>query len=207
MADSLPEDTLPADPRGQIGDPTFPVAFRGYDRAAVDAYVERVRRIVGELQTTSSPREAVRHALEDVGTETTDILRQAHEAAETVTNKAQTGAAEMTARAEADAAATYAAAEQRVVDLDRDADVLWQERRKLIEDVRRTGEELAALAAAAEGRFPPEAEPVPEAESVRDAEPVPEPELELETEPDATVEIPAADLPDAEEPPTAERPA
>jgi DivIVA domain-containing protein len=46
---------------------TFTGSRRGYDRGAVDAYVERVNRLIAELEVTRSPQAAVRHALERVG--------------------------------------------------------------------------------------------------------------------------------------------
>src|SRR5271170_4761618 len=44
----------------------FPVALRGYDRASVDRYVERMSRLITELEMSSSPEAAVRHALDEV---------------------------------------------------------------------------------------------------------------------------------------------
>src|SRR5947209_19410493 len=38
----------------------FPVALRGYDRGAVDRYVEHVNRLLAELEISSSPESAVR---------------------------------------------------------------------------------------------------------------------------------------------------
>jgi DivIVA domain-containing protein len=216
-----PTDTLPSDPGAQIADPRFAVVLRGYDRAAVDAYVERATRLVDELNASRSPREAVRQALERVGEETTAILRGAHDAAEQVTRGAQAEADELRTRTqteadelrtrtqteahelrtrtqtEADALeassreeaqvrmeaaerqvhATLASTEQRAQDLDRDVDAVWQERQRLIDDVQRIAGELGGLATDAEARFP------------------------AEPEPEATVEIPAAERPDAENPP------
>src|SRR5438132_12018107 len=48
----------------------FPAALRGYDRAAVDRYVERMSRLITELEMSSSPEAAVRHALDEVSDET-----------------------------------------------------------------------------------------------------------------------------------------
>src|SRR3954447_6420317 len=60
------EDHLP-----EVAAPDFPVVLRGYDRAAVDAYVIRVTELVAELQSVRSPKAAVRKALDRVGKETT----------------------------------------------------------------------------------------------------------------------------------------
>src|SRR5438093_4592049 len=54
----------------EIGDVSFPVSVRGYDRRAVDAYVNRAQHLVAELELTRSPEAAVKHALEQVGEQT-----------------------------------------------------------------------------------------------------------------------------------------
>src|ERR1700760_4403775 len=67
----------------------FPVALRGYDRAAVDRYVEKMSRLITELEMSSSPEAAVRHALDEVSEETRDILQRAHETAEDITARSR----------------------------------------------------------------------------------------------------------------------
>jgi DivIVA domain-containing protein len=142
---AAPRDALPEDPVASVAHPEFRLVLRGYDRAAVDAYVERVQRLVGELHATVSPRAAIREALDRVARETADILRRAHEAAE------GTRAA---ARAEADEIAQAGVA--RIGQLDRDADVVWHERLRLVAEIRRLAGELERVAAGADERFPPE---------------------------------------------------
>jgi DivIVA domain-containing protein len=82
---------------------SFPGSVRGYERSAVDAYVTRVNRMIAELEMRSSPRAAVRHALEQVGEQTSGILQRAREAAEEITASARQEAEETTARAKAEA--------------------------------------------------------------------------------------------------------
>lgn len=67
----------------------FPVALRGYDREAVDRYVEEVNRVIAELEVSASPESAVRHALEEVADETRGILERAHETAEEITARSR----------------------------------------------------------------------------------------------------------------------
>lgn len=217
-----PRDSLPDDPLAAVAEPQFPPALRGYDREAVDAYVERVTRLVSELNAVRSPRAAVRQALERVGAETTDILRRAHETAEQVTSSARAEADELTGRtrreadelaqksnaeaqarlaeARAEAEGMIAEAQQRAQDLDRDADIIWQERARLIDDIRKLADDIQGAARAADLRYPPgpdEEEPA--------ADEAPETPFDVERnrevapapEPDATMEIPAAELPDA----------
>jgi cell division septum initiation protein DivIVA len=85
-----------------VRDPSFPTAVRGYDRRAVDVYVERVNRLIAELQVSGSPKAAVRHALERVGEQTSGILQRARETAEEITTGAREEADETTARARAE---------------------------------------------------------------------------------------------------------
>ena len=83
---------------------TFPVSVRGYDRSAVEAYVREANRVIAELQMSNSPRAAVRHALEQVGEQTSGILQRAREAAEEITTTARQEAEATTERAKAEAA-------------------------------------------------------------------------------------------------------
>jgi DivIVA domain-containing protein len=88
----------------EIRNVSFPGSMRGYDRAAVDAYVKSVNRVIAELEIGSSPRAAVRHALEQVGGQTSGILQRAREAAEEITASARQEADELIAHAKAEAA-------------------------------------------------------------------------------------------------------
>jgi len=87
----------------EIRDVSFPTAVRGYERRAVDAYVERVNRVIAELEVGSSPQAAVRHALDRVGEQTSGVLQRAREAAEQITAAALAEAEEITSSARAEA--------------------------------------------------------------------------------------------------------
>jgi DivIVA domain-containing protein len=87
-----------------ILDVSFPVAVRGYDRRAVDAYIKRINRVIAELKVRGSPPAAVRHALEQAEEKVQGLLRAAREAAEEMTASAQQEAEDNTARAKAEAA-------------------------------------------------------------------------------------------------------
>jgi DivIVA domain-containing protein len=103
---------------------SFPGSVRGYDRNAVDAYVKRVNRVIAELEMRSSPRAAVRHALEQVGEQTSGILQQAREAAEEIITSARQEAEETTARAKAEAAETVVNASTQADRAKEEADAL-----------------------------------------------------------------------------------
>lgn len=81
----------------------FPVALRGYDRAAVDHYVREVNRLIAELEISSSPELAVRHALDEVSEETREILQRAHQSAEELTARSRARADERLEQAEGEA--------------------------------------------------------------------------------------------------------
>ncbi len=111
----------------------FPVGLRGYDRAAVDRYVREVNRVIAELEISSSPEMAVRHALDEVSEETREILQRAHQSAE-----------ELTAR-------SRARADERVEEAEREAQELREasqrEAQELREASQREAEETRARAA------------------------------------------------------------
>jgi DivIVA domain-containing protein len=91
---------VPAD----IADVSFPNAVRGYDRQAVDEYVQRVNRAIAELKVSASPPAAVRNALEQAQAKVDALMRAAEEAADEIMTSAQKEAAETTQRAKAEAA-------------------------------------------------------------------------------------------------------
>jgi DivIVA domain-containing protein len=94
----------------QARDTEFPVALRGYDRAAVDRYVEHVNRLLAELEISSSPESAVRHALDEVSEETRDILQHAHDTADEITARSRSRADDRLQQAEQEANELRAAA-------------------------------------------------------------------------------------------------
>jgi cell division septum initiation protein DivIVA len=102
----------------EIRDPSFAIAVRGYERHAVDAYVERVNRVIAELEAGSSPQAAVRQAMDRVGEQIGDVLQHARQAAE-----------DITAEALADAEATKAKARTEAEQINDDAELQAQQLR------------------------------------------------------------------------------
>ncbi len=94
----------------EIREVSFPLARRGYSCEVVDAYVDRVNRVLADLEVQRSPRAAVRQALDRVGDQVGGILQRAREAAEEITTAAHQEAAETAARANAEAAELVAQA-------------------------------------------------------------------------------------------------
>src|SRR5437588_6870879 len=119
---TAPLESLPDDPLPIAADVNFPVALRGYDRLAVDAYVRKTSQLVAELQATRSPEAAVRRALERVGDQISGILKRAHETAEEITAQSRREAEDRLEVARQEAAEIIATAENRVKELDGDTD-------------------------------------------------------------------------------------
>src|SRR5215210_8945389 len=130
----------------KIKNRSFPIVMRGYDRAAVDAFVQEVLEIVRKLEGTQSHESVVQQALEEVGEETASILQRAHETAD-----------EIAARSRAQAEGRLQRAEREADLLRRDADaysekivvetrLLWEERQQLIQDIRQLADDVLSTA-------------------------------------------------------------
>lgn len=132
----------------------FPVVLRGYDRAAVDAYVAEVAQLVAELEATQLPETVVQRALDEVGGETSAILKRAHEAGAEITSRSRSQAESRLQRAEREAELTRKETEDQVRRLEDDIQNVWQERQRLIEDIRTLADDVLALADDAMERMP-----------------------------------------------------
>lgn len=168
----------------QVRSADFPIALRGYDREAVDRYVEEVTRMVAELESRQTRDEVVQRALSDVGEQTAGILQRAHEAADEITARARAEAEGTLQRAHAEAEATRrdaeAFAERLVIETRR----LWEDRQRLIDDVRALADQVLATADEAAERVTPPRE-------IEAGPPQPPAELEqptVEVEPPTQVE-------------------
>ena len=165
---TAPLATLPDDPVPDVADVDFPIALRGYDRLAVDAYVRRTSQLVAELQATHSPEAAVRRALERVGEEVSGILKRAHDTAAQITAQSRSEAEDRLEAAREEAAEITAGAERRLRELDAETDRIWSERHRIVEDARALAQQLLELARVGGERFPAAEEL--EADAVRASE-------------------------------------
>jgi cell division septum initiation protein DivIVA len=141
-----------------LRDVSFPHSVRGYERRAVDAYVERANRVIAELEVSRSPQSAVKHALDRVGEQTSGVLQRAREVAEEITSTALAEAEETTtkARTEADELLEDARmnAHQLRGEAKQEADqIVAQAHEQATERLRRLQDELAAAQAQAERRL------------------------------------------------------
>ena len=206
---TAPLATLPDDPVPVVADVEFPMALRGYDRLAVDAYVQKTSQLVAELQATRSPDAAIRRALERVGEEVSGILQRAHETAGRITAQSRSEAEDRLEVARREAARIVQGAEERVRELDAETDRIWAERHRIVEDTRDLARELLTLTDSAADRFPPDPAGAEETEDVEVAGQLPSdeprfgaveegvtPEEDARSEP-SPVEVPIEDaLPD-----------
>jgi cell division septum initiation protein DivIVA len=117
----------------------FAIGLRGYERSAVDQYVERVNRLLAELEMSSSPESAVRHALDEVSEETRDILQRAHQTADEITARSRAKADDRLEQAEHDAEEIVKAAQQDASDV---REAAQREARETRDAVQREAQEL-----------------------------------------------------------------
>ena len=151
---TAPLTMLPADPVAIAADVDFSVVLRGYDRVAVDAYVERMSQLVAELEATRSPEAAIRSAIERIGEQISGILQRAHDTAGQIIARSRVEAEDRLEVSRQEVAQIAAAGEQRRTDLDADTDRIWAERLRIVEDARGLASQLIALAESATERFP-----------------------------------------------------
>jgi DivIVA domain-containing protein len=158
-------DYVPAD----IRDVSFPSAVRGYDRQAVDAYVQRINTVIAELEVSRSPQAAVRHALDRVGRETSGILQRARETADEMsasawaeadrtTARANAKAEELSARANAEAEETIARAKAEAEETTarvkaESEELLARSRTEAAQRIQRLEQEIATIQEQAEKRL------------------------------------------------------
>jgi DivIVA domain-containing protein len=130
----------------RIANREFPLAVRGYDRHAVDDFVQEVLEIVADLEGRQTRESVVQRALDELGEETAGILQRAHETADEIAARSRAQAEGRMQRAEREAdmlrQQADAYSEQVVVD----TRILWEERQRLIQDIRQLADEVLATA-------------------------------------------------------------
>ena len=175
----------------QVSDVEFPVALRGYDRAAVDQHLSTIAQLVAELEATQLRENVVQRALDEVGEQTSRILQQAHESADEITAQSRAQAEGRIQRAEREAEITRRETDAYAEQIAEDTRLLWEERTRLIEEMRQFAEDVLAVADDAHERLPR-----PGADASADDEPpsgVVEAEPVDAADPDATVEVDAVE--------------
>ncbi len=130
----------------QIADRTFPIVMRGYDRAAVDAFVQEVVQLVSELEGRQSQESVIQRALDEVGVETAGILQRAHETADEIAARSRAQAEGRIQRAEREAELLRQDADAYSEKIIVDTRLLWEERQGLIEDIRQLADDVLSTA-------------------------------------------------------------
>jgi DivIVA domain-containing protein len=169
----------------RIANREFPLAVRGYDRHAVDEFVQEVLQLVSELEGRQTRESVVQRALDEIGEETAGILQRAHETADEIAARSRAQAEGRIQRAEREADMLRQQADAYSEQLVVDTRILWEERQRLIQDIRQLADEVLATAEDA-------------AERVRLPEMLAE-EAEPDTETDPGAEETAADGPPTSE--------
>jgi len=136
----------------RIENRSFPVVMRGYDRAAVDTFVEEVLELVRDLEGRQSQESVVQRAIEEVGEETASILQRAHETADEIAARSRAQAEGRIQRAEREAELLRQEADAYSEKIVVDTRLLWEERQRLIEDIRQLADDVLATADDALGR-------------------------------------------------------
>ena len=126
----------------EIGERSFPIVMRGYDRAAVDAFVQEVRELVADLESRQSQETVVQRALAEVGEETSGILQRAHETADEIAARSRAQAEGRIQRAEREAELVRRQADAYSEKIVVETRLLWEERQRLIEDLRQFADDV-----------------------------------------------------------------
>jgi cell division septum initiation protein DivIVA len=134
----------------------FPVVRSGYDRDAVDAYLNELEHEIDELRANRSSDDAVSTEIKRIGEQAAAILQTAHQQAAETTRKAREEAEKCLSDAAANAISMKDDAKSKLRELDTETDAVWRERSRLIEDARSVATALFSLAEEATERFPSE---------------------------------------------------
>ena len=124
----------------------FPLAVRGYDRHAVDEFVQEVLQLVSELEGRQTRESVVQRALDEIGEETAGILQRAHETADEIAARSRAQAEGRIQRAEREAELLRQDADAYSEKIIVDTRLLWEERQQLIEDIRQLADDVLSTA-------------------------------------------------------------
>jgi DivIVA domain-containing protein len=190
----------------EIGERSFPVVMRGYDRAAVDAFVQEVRELVADLESRQSQETVVQRALAEVGEETSSILQRAHETADEIAARSRAQAEGRIQRAEREAELVRRQADAYSEKIVVETRLLWEERQRLIEDLRQFADDVLNTADDASERLTmpqmlSEENAGQEGTPVEEADPTTN-EVELDVLPGGAAGSPDPDEPTQEEEPS-----
>jgi DivIVA domain-containing protein len=136
----------PASASELLREATFPMVMRGYDRHAVDQLLEELLTIVQDLESRQTREGVVQKALDELGEETAGILQRAHETADDITSRSRAQADARLQRAEREAEILRRDADEYAEQVITDTRALWDERQRLIEDIRQLADDVLGTA-------------------------------------------------------------
>jgi DivIVA domain-containing protein len=152
MADPHTDDTStqqfarPQSASDLLREAEFPLVMRGYDRHAVDQFVAELLTLVSDLESRQTREGIVQKALGELGEETAGILQRAHETADDITARSRAQADARLKRAEREAEIVRSDADHYSQQVIVDTRLLWEERQRLIEDIRQLADEVLGTA-------------------------------------------------------------
>jgi DivIVA domain-containing protein len=179
----------------RLREASFPLVMRGYDRHAVDEFVAELFALVQDLESRQTREGVVQKALDELGEETAGILQRAHETADDITARSRAQADARLQRAERESEILRHDADEYAEQVIVDTRLLWDERQRLIEDIRQLADDVLGTADDAMERLK-----LPEQLGSAEAPPAEDPETVAltgaEEEAVEPAEGPAADAPD-----------
>jgi cell division septum initiation protein DivIVA len=164
MRGSGPEGSEPFDPQATAEfavepeldsppPPQFPLAQRGYDRVAVDQFIAELQlelaeadRELAEVRSRVDSADEVQTELKRIGEQTSAVLIAAYEQRDEILRVAREEAENSVAEAAAKASALVADGEGRRRELEAQNQGAYQERERLLKEIRALSAGLAALA-------------------------------------------------------------
>ncbi len=130
----------------RLREATFPMVMRGYDRHAVDQLMDELLAAVEDLESRQTREGVVQKAIDELGEETAGILQRAHETADDITSRSRAQADARLQRAEREAEILRRDADEYAEQVITDTRALWEERQRLIEDIRQLADDVLGTA-------------------------------------------------------------
>jgi hypothetical protein len=130
----------------RLREANFPMVVRGYHRQTVDLFLAELLELVEDLESHQTREGVVQKALGELGEETAGILQRAHETADDITARSRAQADARLQRAEREAEILRRDADEYAEQVIVDTRTLWDERQRLIEDIRQLADDVLGTA-------------------------------------------------------------
>jgi hypothetical protein len=130
----------------RLREANFPMVVRGYHRHTVDLFIAELLELVEDLESHQTREGVVQKALGELGEETAGILQRAHETADDITARSRAQADARLQRAEREAEILRRDADEYAAQVIVDTRALWEERQRLIEDIRQLADDVLGTA-------------------------------------------------------------